>query len=106
MNPHFQNKKLSHALGYAGLLPFFLLMLGVWFADPSWLSDFLRGQLAYGIVILSFLGGLHWGAAMLAEALSLIDTKKALVWGVTPSLIAWGATFFRGFGFEIGRAHV
>ena len=51
MNPHFQNKKLSHALGYAGLLPFFLLMLGVWFADPSWLSDFLRGQLAYGIVI-------------------------------------------------------
>ena len=101
MNPHFQNKKLSHALGYAGLLPFFLLMLGVWFADPSWLSDFLRGQLAYGIVILSFLGGLHWGAAMLAEALSLIDTKKALVWGVTPSLIAWGATFFRGFGFAV-----
>lgn len=101
MNPHFQNKKLSHALGYAGLLPFFLLMLGAWFADASWLGDFVRGQLAYGIVILSFLGGLHWGAAMLAESLSLLDTKKALVWGVTPSLIAWSATFFGGFGFAV-----
>jgi len=101
MNPHFQNKRLSHALGYAGLLPFFALMLGVWFADSSWLNDFVRGQLAYGIVILSFLGGIHWGAAMLCDSLSLLDTKKALMWGVTPSLIAWSATLFGGFGFAM-----
>ena len=101
MNPHFQNKRLSHALGYAGLIPFFLLMLGVWFADASWLHDFVRGQLAYGIVILSFLGGVHWGAAMLCKSLSLLDTKKALVWGVTPSLIAWSATLFGGLGFAV-----
>ena len=48
MNPHFLNKRLSHTLGYAGLIPFFMLMLGVWFADSSWLNDFVRGQLAYG----------------------------------------------------------
>jgi hypothetical protein len=101
MNPHFLNKRLSHLLGFAGLIPFFLMMAGTWLADPSWLNDFVRGQLAYGIVILSFLGGVHWGAAMMCSDLSLADTKLALLWGVTPSLIAWSATLFGGFGFAV-----
>ncbi len=101
MNPHFLNKRLSHLLGFAGLIPFFLMMAGSWLADPSWLNDFVRGQLAYGIVILSFLGGVHWGAAMMCSDLSLADTKLALLWGVTPSLIAWSATLFGGFGFAV-----
>ena len=101
MNPHFLNKRLSHLLGFAGLSPFFLMMAGSWLADPSWLNDFVRGQLAYGIVILSFLGGVHWGAAMTCSDLSLADTKLALLWGVTPSLIAWSATLFGGFGFAV-----
>jgi len=50
---------------------------------------------------LSFLGGIHWGAAMLCSTLSLNDTKKALMWGVTPSLIAWGATLSGGFGMAV-----
>ena len=101
MNPHFLNTRLSHLLGFAGLIPFFLMMAGTWLADPSWLNDFVRGQLAYGIVILSFLGGVHWGAAMMCSDLSLADTKLALLWGVTPSLIAWSATLFGGFGFAV-----
>lgn len=101
MNPHFLNKRLAHQLGFAGLLPFLLLMLGIWFADPSWLNDFLRGQKAYAMVILSFLGGIHWGAAMLCSTLSLNDTKRALLWSVTPSLIAWGATLSGGFGMAV-----
>ncbi len=101
MNPHFLNKRLSHQLGYAGLLPFIFMLFGVWFADVSWLQDFVKGQLAYGIVILSFLGGVHWGAGMLSSELSAVDTKKALMWGVTPSLIAWSATLFGGFGFAV-----
>ena len=101
MNPHFLNKRLAHLLGFAGLIPFFLMMAGTWLADPSWLNDFVRGQLAYGIVILSFLGGVHWGAAMMCSDLSLADTKLALLWGVTPSLIAWSATLFGGFGFAV-----
>lgn len=101
MNSHFLNKRLAHQLGFAGLLPFFLLMLGVWFADASWLGDFLRGQKAYAMVILSFLGGIHWGAAMLCGGLSLNDTKKALLWSVTPSLIAWAATLSGSFGMAV-----
>ncbi len=95
------NKRFAHQLGYAGLIPFMLLTLGVWFADGSWLDDFVKGQLAYAIVILSFLGGIHWGAAMLCPTLSETDAKKALAWGVTPSLIAWCATLFGGFGFAV-----
>ena len=101
MNPHFLNKRLSHQLGYAGLVPFLMMMTGTWFADPSWVDDFVKGQLAYAIVILSFLGGIHWGAAMLCSSLSLDETRKSLAWGVTPSLIAWSATLFGGFGFAV-----
>lgn len=101
MNPHFLNKRLAHQLGFAGLLPFLLLMLGTWFADASWLGDFLRGQKAYAMVILSFLGGIHWGAAMSCSTLSLNDTKKAFVWSVAPSLIAWAATLSGGFGMAV-----
>jgi hypothetical protein len=101
MNPHFLNKRLAHQLAYAGLIPFFLMMLGAWLVDPVWLDGFVHGQLAYAIVILSFLGGLHWGAAMLCSELSLADTKKALLWGVTPAIIAWSATLFGGFAFAV-----
>ena len=38
---------------------------------------------------------------MNSESLSLLDTKKALVWGVSPSLLAWSATLFGGFGFAV-----
>jgi hypothetical protein len=101
MNPHFLNKRLSHLLGFAGLIPFVLLLLGTCLADPLWIAAFVRGQLAYGMVILSFLGGIHWGAAMLSADLSLKHTKQALIWGVIPSLIAWTATLLEGFGFAL-----
>lgn len=95
------SQRLAHQLGYAGLVPFLLMMLGVWFAEASWVDDFVRGQLAYAIVILSFLGGIHWGAVMLCPSLTETDAKKALAWGVTPSLIAWSATLAGGFGFAV-----
>lgn len=101
MNTTDIDKRFAVQLGYAGLLPFLLMMLGVWFADVSWMDDFVKGQLAYAIVILSFLGGLHWGAALLRPELAETDKKKALAWGVTPSLIAWSSTLFGGFGFAV-----
>lgn len=98
------NKRLVLQLGYAGLLPFLLMMLGVWSADPGWISDFVKGQLAYEMVILSFLGGVHWGVALLSSTLPESSVRKALMWGVTPSLIAWCATLFSGFGFAVMMA--
>jgi hypothetical protein len=101
MNTHFINKKLAHLLGYAGLIPFVLLTLACWIVHPDWLGDFIKGQLAYGIVILSFLGGMHWGATMLTNGLSNRQTWYTLGWSVTPPLLGWFATMVGGFGFAV-----
>ena len=102
MNPHFFSKRLAHALGVAGLFPFVLLSLGCWLAHPDWLGILIRGQLAYGISILSFLGGLHWGAALTCTTLTRQQTQRALIWGVTPSLIALlAAKALLGLGFAV-----
>lgn len=98
------NKRLVLQLGYAGLIPFFLMTLGVWTAEETWIGDFVKGQLAYAMVILSFLGGVHWGVALLSNILPEDISRRALSWGVTPSLIAWCATLFSGFGFAVMMA--
>ncbi len=41
--------------------------------------------LSYGAVIVSFLGGIHWGLAMRASPVPV----ARLVWGVLPSLLGW-----------------
>lgn len=101
MNTHFLNKRLAHQLGFAGLVPFVVLMLGCWIVHIDWLGYFIRGQLAYGIAILSFLGGIHWGAVLASRELTAEQTRKALVWSVLPALIAWSATLMGGFGFAV-----
>lgn len=101
MTTRFLNKRLAHLLGYAGLIPFIILSLACWVVHPDWLSDFIKGLFAYGIINLSFLGGMHWGATMMAGDLSAGQTKRTLLWSVTPALIAWMATIVGGFGFAV-----
>ena len=51
----------------------------------------LRGLLAYGAVILSFLGGIHWGAAMtrsISQTDYGIDSRRLGI-SVVPSLVGW-----------------
>ena len=44
--------------------------------------------LAYGAVILSFMGAIHWGLAMHSGEMST-GTRNQLLLSVVPSLIAW-----------------
>lgn len=74
-------------MGFAGLIPFVTLSLGCWIVHPDWLPTLVAAQLAYGIAILSFLGGIHWGAVLLCSTLPLPRLRIALMWGVTPALI-------------------
>ncbi|HET9976040.1 MAG TPA: DUF3429 domain-containing protein [Burkholderiaceae bacterium] len=73
---------LAQALAYAGLLPFVAgaLIASQSPAGAAWL-------LAYAATIVSFLGGIHWGLALRARPPGALS----LVWGVTPSLLAWVA---------------
>ena len=77
-------------LGYGGLLPFVARAAGgLWAPSTPWWSAAL---LAYGAVILSFVGALHWGFAMALSGLSTAERTRCFVWSVVPSLMAWPAT--------------
>ena len=80
----------ARILGYAGALPF----LGCVCAGGLGLAvdgfDASRLLIGYAAVILSFLGGLHWGRVAASGAYD----KSAglwLVWSVIPSLLGWAA---------------
>ena len=101
MNMHFFNRRFAQWLGMLGLTPFVLLMLFSWTAPSDWIGVFIRGQLAYSIAVLSFLGGLHWGVALASNHLSFVQTKKVLLWGVVPAILSLFATTVGGFGFAV-----
>ena len=72
--------KLAHRLGYAGLIPF--VGLAFQFEDETSVSAFM----SYAAVILSFLGGIHWGVAMRDHRLA---SNTVLAVSMLPSLFAW-----------------
>ena len=53
---------IVRTLGYAGLMPFIGLAFMVQLADSPNDLIALESLVAYGAVIVSFLGALHWGA--------------------------------------------
>jgi hypothetical protein len=76
-------------LGYAGLVPFAacaVLLLAVPEAGLRSLVE--RALLGYGAVILSFLGGVHWGLALRGDP---GRGPRMLAIGVVPSLVGWVA---------------
>src|SRR3712207_2095506 len=78
-------------LGIAGLLPFLASALLCWTAPPNWRGVALYALAAYGAVILSFLGAVHWGLALRAPAAEAPALAPRLGLGVLPSLIGWVA---------------
>ena len=79
-------------LGYAGVIPFVTTAVIIFFLYPRpEAQTILAYQIAYGAVILSFLGGIRWSLAMLfPEDEALL---KRLTFSVMPSLLAWTALF-------------
>ena len=78
---------LALRLGYAGLLPFVIGAALVWTVRPDAHPYVVAALSAYAALIVSFLGGIHWGFAFRRA-----DAPPArFVWGVVPSLVAWVA---------------
>jgi hypothetical protein len=96
---------LAILLGVAGLIPFIVCGLGALSVDVVSAARMMTALIAYGAVILSFLGGVHWGFALGGAAPVTVPVpvdppapagnrfvtaeRARLVLGVVPSLIGW-----------------
>jgi hypothetical protein len=74
-------------LAYGGLLPFVMGAVLVWLVRAEAHAYVALALSAYAALIISFLGGIHWGLAMRQPS----PETSALVWGVVPALVAWPA---------------
>jgi Protein of unknown function (DUF3429) len=90
---------LALRLGYGGLLPFVMGAVLVWLLRADAMRYVALGLAAYGALIVSFLGGIHWGLAMRQTAAAPASASvsasapapRLLLWGVVPSLVVWPA---------------
>jgi hypothetical protein len=89
--------KIPLLLGLGGLVPFVglsaALALGVSlpaFADDDSMRVALVG---YGVVILSFLGGVRWGVAIKEDENGDGKANRDFIISVVPALVAWFAWF-------------
>lgn len=81
-------------LGYAGLVPPALLAL--WLAgipaDHIWRDMTIRLLIGYSAIVLAFLGGARWGAALRGDH---PQAARDVALAVVPALLGWGALFIR-----------
>ena len=80
---------LAILLGAAGLLPFLACALGAVATTDGTAQRLLLALIAYGAVILAFLGGVHWGFELGGPP--SVAERARLVGGVLPSLVGWAA---------------
>jgi len=85
--PSIPTSPAALRLGYAGLLPFVGGALLVWLVWPEAHPYTTLALSAYAAVIVSFLGGIHWGIGFREAA----PPASLFVWGIVPSLVAWVA---------------
>lgn len=82
-------------LGTGGLIPFVVLTGGLYAAGEGVGTMLLFWLTAYGAVILSFVGALHWGIALVHPAMNANDRALFMAWSVVPALAAWAAMLMR-----------
>lgn len=80
-------RRWSGILGYAGLLPFLPALVLPWLQPPSLATLAQNALLAYGAIILSFVGALHWQAGL--HARSAGESAARLIFSVLPALLGW-----------------
>ena len=79
------NESTAKLLGYAGLIPFLTFSIGCWLPLP-YVTDAVFVLIAFAAVIMSFMGAIHWGAAMSSNS---NKHSQQLVVSVVPALAAW-----------------
>ena len=89
---------LARKLAYSGVIPFVAGAVFIWLlagrVDESVFVFLVRAVTSYAALVVSFLGGLPWGLAMMSSQYNVEPTaehRKALQWGVAYCLAAWVA---------------
>ena len=84
MNDHQRLQTIGVPLGYLGLVPF---ITGGTFAllSEELPPIILKGFSLYSLAILSFMGGIHWGLALIMGT----HQSKRLFISVMPVMVAW-----------------
>ncbi len=77
---------LPNFLGLAGLIPFGLAAVGTHSGIKVLIFYSFLGGTAYGAVILSFLGAIHWALAMQDDR-----HQYWYVWSITPALLGFAS---------------
>jgi len=86
---------LASTLGHAGLVPFVLLAALLWLVDIDLQPWLAIAMTAYAALVVSFLGGVHWGIGWLGvhHELGTPHTphhhRRHFLWGIVPPLLAW-----------------
>jgi Protein of unknown function (DUF3429) len=94
---HTEPDDLARKLGYAGLIPFVGGTLFIWLLagqeDSAPFMFMVRALSTYAALIVSFLGGIPWGLAMLTPPQTGqqdgTPVSRALWTGIAYSLAAW-----------------
>jgi len=76
-------------LGAGGLLPFVVLTSALYALPAHTRPQLLFWLSAYSAVILSFVGALHWGIAMVHTQMREADRTLYMAWSVVPALAGW-----------------
>ena len=71
--------------GIGGALPFIFLSFGIWVCTYELKLIALYNLINYSVLILSFTGAVHWGAAMVRNDK---DYKSYLI-SIIPALLSW-----------------
>ncbi len=79
--------KRARQLAYAGLFPFVAGAALIWIVRADAKHHVEAALSAYAALILSFLGGIHWGFGIRSRQ----DDLARFGWAVVPSLVAWVA---------------
>lgn len=77
----------ARGLGYAGLIPFMALALLALIAQETVAAWAIHALMAYGAVILSFIGALHWTRGLDAD--DARTATRLLAVSVLPALLGW-----------------
>lgn len=80
--------RMPKLLGYLGLLPFIIPTVFL-FCDYHHFMVWRNVLISYAAVILSFLGAVYWGVAMIVKEMSIKKRNVMLAWSVIPSIVAW-----------------